>query len=92
MVLTFDDLPYVAIDGDNAVAKLARVYREISGVLSAHRAPAVAFVNEGKLGDDGETKPGWFSAITPTGTLTSTRSASSHSRIRSCAGKLSRVD
>jgi len=56
MALTFDDLPYVSIDGDNAVAKVARVYHEISGVLSAHRAPAVAFVNEDKLGDDGETK------------------------------------
>jgi peptidoglycan/xylan/chitin deacetylase (PgdA/CDA1 family) len=52
IALTFDDLPYVAIDGADFVRSADRVADEILPVLRAHKAPATGFVNEGKL--DGE--------------------------------------
>jgi peptidoglycan/xylan/chitin deacetylase (PgdA/CDA1 family) len=50
MALTFDDLPYAYDRQDpNYVTRAQRVTRSLLRVLTAHRAPAVAFVNEGKL-------------------------------------------
>ena len=49
MALTFDDLPYVAGVGRPFLPNARRVTRQILAVLKQHRAPAVGFVNEGKL-------------------------------------------
>jgi peptidoglycan/xylan/chitin deacetylase (PgdA/CDA1 family) len=54
MSLTFDDLPYVAFGQTNALAAARRATTDILDVLTAHRAPAVGFVNEGKLAVAGE--------------------------------------
>jgi len=53
MVLTFDDLPYAGV-GQNNLEDARRVTAAILGTLKAHRAPAVAFVNEVKLHTPGE--------------------------------------
>lgn len=49
MALTFDDLPYAPGGRADDLAAAARVTTAILRTLAAHRAPAVAFVNEGKL-------------------------------------------
>ena len=49
IALTFDDLPYVSVAPANYVPNAKRVTNEILHALRAHNAPAVAFVNEGKL-------------------------------------------
>ncbi len=54
MALTFDDLPYVAADGRNGLEEAGRATASIVRVLAAHHAPALAFVNEGKLFVPGE--------------------------------------
>jgi peptidoglycan/xylan/chitin deacetylase (PgdA/CDA1 family) len=48
MTVTFDDLPYVAID-QQGLPKARRATTEILRILKAHRVPVVAFVNEGHL-------------------------------------------
>lgn len=55
MALTFDDLPYVAVDSVDAVHDADRVATEIVRVLHRHHAPAVGFVNEVGLAGPGET-------------------------------------
>src|SRR2546423_1294859 len=53
MTVTFDDLPYVAID-QQGLPRARRATKEILRVLKAHGVPAVAFVNEGQLQVAGE--------------------------------------
>jgi len=53
MTVTFDDLPYVAID-QQGLPKARRATTEILRILKAHRVPVVAFVNEGFLQAAGE--------------------------------------
>ena len=48
MAITFDDLPYVAVDQQD-LQSAQRATKEILRVLQAYRAPGVAFVNEGSL-------------------------------------------
>jgi len=54
MALTFDDLPYVNPARQDFLPHAQRITTEILRVLRAHRAPAVGFVNEGKLQAAGE--------------------------------------
>jgi peptidoglycan/xylan/chitin deacetylase (PgdA/CDA1 family) len=54
MAVTFDDLPYVAAGRQPSLPNARRATNEIIRVLQAHRAPAVAFVNENKLQASGE--------------------------------------
>jgi peptidoglycan-N-acetylglucosamine deacetylase len=54
IAITFDDLPYVGVGSADFVRDASRVTAEILRVLQLHRAPAVAFVNEGKLAAHGE--------------------------------------
>jgi peptidoglycan/xylan/chitin deacetylase (PgdA/CDA1 family) len=57
VALTFDDLPYMYPSGGAGGAYLPNAKRgttELLRVLKAHRAPAVGFVNEGKLRAAGE--------------------------------------
>jgi peptidoglycan/xylan/chitin deacetylase (PgdA/CDA1 family) len=54
MALTFDDLPYVDV-GAHQLSKAQRVTDKILDVLARHQAPAVGFVNEGKVHAGGET-------------------------------------
>jgi peptidoglycan/xylan/chitin deacetylase (PgdA/CDA1 family) len=53
MTVTFDDLPYVAID-QQGLPRARRATKEILRILKAHRVPVVAFVNEGQLQVAGE--------------------------------------
>src|SRR6266404_8357976 len=53
MTVTFDDLPYVAID-QQGLPRARRATREILRILKAHRVHVVAFVNEGQLQVAGE--------------------------------------
>src|SRR5437763_1594468 len=55
IALTFDDLPYVAVESAEYVHDADRVTTEILHVLRVHSAPAVAFVNEARLQVEGET-------------------------------------
>jgi peptidoglycan/xylan/chitin deacetylase (PgdA/CDA1 family) len=55
VALTFDDLPYVAVESADYVHDAERVTTEILRVLRVHNAPAVAFVNEAKVQVQGET-------------------------------------
>jgi peptidoglycan/xylan/chitin deacetylase (PgdA/CDA1 family) len=52
IALTFDDLPYAdALSNETeTTAKAKRVTASLLRILSSHRAPVVAFVNEAKLG------------------------------------------
>ena len=53
MAVTFDDLPYVNFSGGPYVERGRAATDKILSTLKKHNAPAVAFVNEGKLaGDD----------------------------------------
>jgi peptidoglycan/xylan/chitin deacetylase (PgdA/CDA1 family) len=54
IALTFDDLPYVPVESTDYVHETERVVHEITSLLREHGAPAVGFVNEGKLRLDGE--------------------------------------
>jgi hypothetical protein len=58
MAITIDDLPYVEVGGREYLPHARRVTARILEVLRAHRAPAVGFVNEGKLhaGADAERR------------------------------------
>lgn len=56
MAVTFDDLPYVAAGRQPYLPNARRATKEIIRVLQAHRAPAVAFVNENKLQANGEVE------------------------------------
>lgn len=53
MTVTFDDLPFVAIE-QQGLPGARRATKEILRVLQAHRVPVVAFVNEGRLYEVGE--------------------------------------
>jgi peptidoglycan/xylan/chitin deacetylase (PgdA/CDA1 family) len=53
MVVTFDDLPYVAVEHHD-LPSAQRATKEILRVLRARHVPVVAFVNEGKLQVAGE--------------------------------------
>ena len=55
MALTFDDLPFVAVDEPYFPAAERRT-RELLAVLALHRAPAIGFVNEGQLDAGGERR------------------------------------
>src|SRR2546425_5329233 len=57
MALTFDDLPYVEVDERHDLAAAQRGTASILQALTARKAPAVAFVNEGKLHVDGGVEP-----------------------------------
>ncbi|MGH9940706.1 MAG: polysaccharide deacetylase family protein [Blastocatellia bacterium] len=54
MAVTIDDLPYVASAGQPFLANAQRTTKRMLGALQAHRAPAIGFVNEGKLQAAGE--------------------------------------
>jgi peptidoglycan/xylan/chitin deacetylase (PgdA/CDA1 family) len=54
IALTFDDLPYLAVEPAEYVRNAERVTDEILRVLRVHNAPAVAFVNEARLQVPGE--------------------------------------
>ena len=54
IAVTFDDLPYVAAGQPQYLPSAQRATKEILRALQAHRAPAVAFVNEDKLQITGE--------------------------------------
>ena len=54
IVLTFDDLPYLAVEPADYVRNAERVTNEILRALRVHNAPTVAFVNEAKLEVPGE--------------------------------------
>jgi peptidoglycan/xylan/chitin deacetylase (PgdA/CDA1 family) len=56
MALTFDDLPYVPAAQPDALAAAQRVTTALLRMLASHSAPAVAFVNEGKLAIVGEVE------------------------------------
>ena len=49
MAVTFDDLPYVNIAGDQYVARAQTATAKILKTLKKHKAPAVGFVNERML-------------------------------------------
>jgi peptidoglycan-N-acetylglucosamine deacetylase len=49
MTLTFDDLPYVTSAGQPFLSNAQRVTKQLLAILKQHRAPAIGFVNEGKL-------------------------------------------
>src|SRR6185436_15957735 len=53
MAVTFDDLPYVIIGDGPYVTRGRAATTKILSTLKKHKAPAVAFVNEGKLNGDG---------------------------------------
>lgn len=53
MAVTFDDLPYVELDGTD-LQRAQRATKKILRVLRARRVPVVAFVNEGNLQVAGE--------------------------------------
>lgn len=55
VALTFDDLPYVPIDSINDIRDADRATTELLRILRVHKAPAVAFVTEGRLDVQGET-------------------------------------
>jgi peptidoglycan/xylan/chitin deacetylase (PgdA/CDA1 family) len=54
MVLTFDDLPYASGGQPDELSAAQRVTNTLIRVLTAHNAPAVAFVNERKLEIQGQ--------------------------------------
>jgi peptidoglycan/xylan/chitin deacetylase (PgdA/CDA1 family) len=54
VALTFDDLPYVVVDGQQELGRAQRGTSAILRALSAHHAPAAVFVNDGKLFVPGE--------------------------------------
>jgi peptidoglycan/xylan/chitin deacetylase (PgdA/CDA1 family) len=54
MAVTIDDLPYVASAGQPFLVNAQRTTARMLGALQAHRAPAIGFVNEGKLQAPGE--------------------------------------
>ena len=54
MVVTFDDLPYVAVGDVPYLPSAQRATKEILRTLRTHQAPAVAFVNENNLQVTGE--------------------------------------
>ena len=54
MAVTFDDLPYVNIAGDQYLKRAQAATAKILTTLKKHKAPAVAFVNERKLEAPGE--------------------------------------
>jgi peptidoglycan/xylan/chitin deacetylase (PgdA/CDA1 family) len=54
MALTFDDLPYPAVEPADYLRNAQRITNEILRVLRTHDAPAVAFVNEVRLHVQGE--------------------------------------
>jgi peptidoglycan/xylan/chitin deacetylase (PgdA/CDA1 family) len=55
MVITFDDLPYVAIE-ELGLPNAQRATKKIVRTLKGHHVPVVAFVNEGKLQVAGEAE------------------------------------
>jgi hypothetical protein len=54
MAVTIDDLPYVNTAHLTYLPNAQRATNDILRALKSHRAPAVGFVNEGKLQDAGE--------------------------------------
>src|SRR5262245_37306941 len=54
MAVTIDDLPYVNPARLEYLPSAQRITRDILRALKSHRAPAVGFVNEGKLQAAGE--------------------------------------
>jgi hypothetical protein len=56
MVLTFDDLPYVAAGYSDTISRGNKITAELLESLALHRAPTTAFVNESKLYIDDQTE------------------------------------
>jgi peptidoglycan-N-acetylglucosamine deacetylase len=57
VALTFDDLPKASAPGDPPAGDISQVRastRALLAALTQHKAPAIGFVNEGKLYADGE--------------------------------------
>ena len=54
MAITIDDLPYVASVGQPFLVNAQRITGQMLSALQTHRAPAIGFVNEGKLHATGE--------------------------------------
>ncbi|MGH9845984.1 MAG: polysaccharide deacetylase family protein [Blastocatellia bacterium] len=54
MAITIDDLPYVNSAGQPFLPNAQRITGQILKTLQAHHAPAIGFVNEGKLHATGE--------------------------------------
>ena len=60
IAVTFDDLPGISVAGapnGSPVEPIRRMTEKLVGVLTSARVPAVAFVNEGKLGPSGAPDP-----------------------------------
>jgi peptidoglycan/xylan/chitin deacetylase (PgdA/CDA1 family) len=59
LAVTFDDLPGVSVagSGEGGLVSLRRMTEKLVRVLSSEHVPAVAFVNEGKLGPAGAADP-----------------------------------
>lgn len=56
MAVTIDDLPYIHIDDSPYLPNAQRATKDILRALRKHRAPAVGFVNEGRLWSPRERK------------------------------------
>jgi peptidoglycan/xylan/chitin deacetylase (PgdA/CDA1 family) len=56
IAVTFDDLPAVSVLG-NDFARAERITHDLLAALRRHDVPAIGFVNENKLQQDGEVEP-----------------------------------
>ena len=56
MTVTIDDLPFVAIGSGDYVTRARTATAKILNTLKKHKVPAVAFVNEGKVGSGGRAR------------------------------------
>jgi peptidoglycan/xylan/chitin deacetylase (PgdA/CDA1 family) len=56
MVLTFDDLPYVAEGYPDTISRGTKITVDLIDTLARHGAPTTAFVNESKLYIDDQTE------------------------------------
>jgi peptidoglycan/xylan/chitin deacetylase (PgdA/CDA1 family) len=54
MAVTIDDLPYVRIGDVAYLPHAQRATKQILDALQKHKAPAIGFVNEGKLGNSAD--------------------------------------
>ncbi len=54
MAVTIDDLPYVRIGDVAYLPNAERATKKILDALKKHKAPAIGFVNEGKLGNSAD--------------------------------------
>jgi peptidoglycan/xylan/chitin deacetylase (PgdA/CDA1 family) len=54
VAVTFDDLPFTGDGGKTSLSALREFTAKLMATLGAHKVPAVGFVNERKLGREGE--------------------------------------